>query len=273
MLRFAFWKFLDVGCISRHSVGTSGAGPVVVARTRVVYTGLGNTDEAGTSDTTTMNKTIFTLLSLLVLAGCNSKEREERRRKETLEKTFDATSFNYTPHVLADISFKDSALPFKIDDAASGGQTRPPRAPAIELDNGEKIRYSPENCCFMWSGALDKPGRLRVVWLVIHNYSYYQRESGESYDARTSKNNPPGGRWCQAVVDILPAAGTDRPDRLIFHFLPDGSVRAQLANRKTEKPLPSELVKQHSIGLPEGQLCRQDIENPWYGIPQRPHFE
>lgn len=215
--------------------------------------------------------TIAGLLSLLALAGCDWKEREARQRQEELDRTFTATSYNYTRYILHQIAFKDSALPFKIDNAPSGGSTYRVNGSEETLDNGEKITRSASTCCFMWSGPLDKPGRVRLVWLVIHNLGYYDAEP-EGYEA-PSRNNPRGGRWCQAIVDIRPAAGPDRPDMVAFHFLADGSVQAQLANEMTAKPLASSEVKRHSAPMPEGQVCRQEIDNPWYGIPPKPHRE
>lgn len=215
---------------------------------------------------------VLTLLSLLVLAACNSEEREARRRQEQLDRIFTTTAFNYTPHVLHSIHFKESALPFKIDDAPSGGSTYMRNGSGQKLDNGEPVQVSSRDCCFMWSGPLDKPGRIKIVWLVIHNLSYYNG-AAEEYDERRSRENPPGARWCQATVDIKPAAGPERSKMVFLHFLPDGSVQAELGSYRTEKPLPSEQVKLHSASLPEGQLCKQEIENPWYGIPRKPHRE
>ncbi|WP_164557802.1 DUF3304 domain-containing protein [Massilia atriviolacea] len=193
--------------------------------------------------------------------------------QEELAKTFTTTSYNYTPYELDLISFKEFSLPFNIDDAPSGGSVRVDTASEMKLDNGEKIRYSSSNCCFMWSSPIDKPLRIRVVWKVIHNASYHDGEAGAEYDMRSSRKSAPGSRWCQAVVDVAPYTGPDRPKMLFLHFLPDGSVQAQLGTFLSAKPFSAEQVKLHSTPLAVGQICRQEIENPFYGLPRTPHRE
>ncbi|HEX8613564.1 MAG TPA: hypothetical protein VF800_19970 [Telluria sp.] len=210
---------------------------------------------------------------LITLTGCDWKEWKAARAQGEPDRTFTTVSYNYTPDILHWITFKNSSLPFKIDEAPYGGSTYGPNGSEMALDNGEKVRYSADNCCFMWSGPLDKPQRIRVVWLVIHNLSYFNRQADEGYDERTSRKNPPGGRWCQAIVDIQPATGPDRPKMVFLHFLADGSVQAKLGTFLTAKPLPSAQVKSHSAPLPEGQVCKNEIDNPWYGIPRKPHRE
>ena len=75
------------------------------------------------------------------------------------------------------------------------------------------------------------------------------------------------------MVDILPATGPDRPDTVLLHFLADGTVQARLGTFKTDVPLAAAEVKSHATRLPQGQFCRQEIENPFYGIPRKPHLE
>ncbi|MCY0912617.1 membrane lipoprotein lipid attachment site-containing protein [Massilia antarctica] len=220
-----------------------------------------------------MKKILYIAFSLLILAGCNSKEREARLRQEELDRTFSATSYNYTPYALYSIKFKEISLPFKIDEAPDGGSIFVRNSSQETMDNGEKIYSSGENCCFIWNGQIDKPLRVRVVWSVVYDTSYYDGKSSQEYDERTSKKSAPGSRWCQATVDILPAAGSDRPDSVFFHFLIDGTVQAHLGTFKTGAPLAAELVKSHAIPLPEGQFCKQEIENPFYGVPRKPHRE
>lgn len=220
----------------------------------------------------TMKTMAMTLLSLFALTGCNSKEREARQRQEELDRTFSTRSYNYTKNDLDPIVFKESADPFKIDEAPSGGAISSELVREVKLDNGEKIRTSMDDCCFMWNGPVDKPKSIRVVWLLIHNRDYYPAESNERYDAYASRKSPPGARWCQAIVDIRPATGPERPDRLLLHFLPDGTVQAQLSPFKMAGPLPAAQVRLHATPLPEGVVCRQEIENPWYGKRPKPYI-
>lgn len=220
-----------------------------------------------------MKNIIFTVLYLLVLAGCNSEEREARKRQEKRDKTFSTTSYNYTPDALYSITFQDVSLPFKIDEASDGGSIFIRPGNKKKMDNGEEVSFSSDKCCFIWSGPVDKPIRVRVVWNVIYDTNYQRGEGNEDYDERTSRKSAPGTRWCQAIVDILPMTGPERPRMVFLHFFRDGSVQGQLGTYKTEKPLASEYVKKYSAPLPEGQVCRQEIDNPFYGIPRTPHRE
>lgn len=220
-----------------------------------------------------MNNTIFAVFSLFALAACNSEERQARLEQERLEKTLSTRSYNYTPHALYSIAFKDVGQTFNVAEAPGGGAIFFRSGNQEKMDNGEQVRFSSDNCCFIWSGPIDKPSRVRVVWNVIYDPRYQGGEGAPDYDERTSRKSAPGSRWCQAVVDIQPATGPDRPDMVFLHFLPDGSVQAQLGAFKTGQPLPAEQVELHTVPLPEGQFCKQEIDNPFYGIPRKPHRE
>lgn len=216
-----------------------------------------------------MKKIALAAFLMIILAAYNFKARKARAEHEEIDKTFTTTSYNYTPHQLYFIAFKEISHPFKIDEAPFGGSVLFRNASDMKMDDGKKIFYSPSNCCFIWSGQTDRAIRVRVVWNVI----YDARDTGEDYDERTSRKSAPGTRWCQAYVDIEPATGLDRPKMVFLHFLADGSVQAQLGTFLTAAPLTSEQVKAHSSPLPEGQICTQEIENPFYGIPEKPHME
>jgi hypothetical protein len=220
-----------------------------------------------------MKKSIFIALSIFILVACNSKEKEERMQQELSEKTFTATSYNYTPYDLYYITFKEISLPFKIDEAPSGGSVFFRNSSKRELDNGDQVSVSSDNCCLIWDQSIDKPLRVRVVWSVVFDMTYHNGKSSVEYDERTSKMSSPGSRWCQATVDILPAKGPERPTMVFFHFFTDGTVQAQLGTFKTDAPLPAAQVKLYSARLPQGQFCKQEIENPFYGIPRTPHME
>lgn len=220
-----------------------------------------------------MNKIIFSFFLIFILVGCDSKEAEARLQKEIISKTFTTTSYNYTKYDLYSIAFKDIVLPFNIDNAPSGGSVFFRDASQVNLDNGEKVSFSSGNCCFIWDRPIDKPIRVRVVWSVVYDTSFHDGKSSESYDQRTSKQGAPGSRWCQAIVDIRPSEASERPNMVFFHFLGDGSVQARLGTLETGGVLPSSEVKLHSSGLPPGTYCKQEIINPFYGIPRTPHRE
>lgn len=214
-----------------------------------------------------MIKIVFIMMFFLVFAGCDAKEKEARLEQERLARTFTTKSYNYTPYQLYYIAFKDVSLPFKIDEAPSGGSIFYRSGNKDRMDNGEKVSFSEGNCCFIWDGAIDQPRRVRVVWSVVYDES---RVGEGDYDQRKSRKSAPGSQWCQAIVDILPASGAERPSIVFLHFLNDGSVQANLGTFKSGSPLPSAQVKLHSDPLPQGQYCKQEIENPFYGIPRKP---
>lgn len=220
-----------------------------------------------------MKRIAYIIFFIFTLTACNSKEKESPLQKALLDKTFTATSYNYTPYDIYSIAFKQASLPFKIDEAPSGGSIFFRDANIREMDNGEEVNFSSDSCCLIWDSSTDKPLRIRVVWSVVYDTTYYDGKSTISYDERTSKQSAPGSRWCQAIVDILPAAGSDHPTTVFFHFLTDGSVQARLGTFKTGEPLTAKEVALHSARLPPGQFCRQEIQNPFYGIPRQPHRE
>lgn len=209
---------------------------------------------------------------MIALGGCQAKEKEAALIKEYVEKTFTATSYNYTQYGLFNVRFKLATSAFKADEAASGGTVFPGTADTVVLDDGRKINFSAGNCCFVWDQALNKPVSMRVVWSVVSDFDLFNGESSKDYDERASKASQPGSRWCQALVEIPAYAGTQRPDTLYFHFLPDGTVRAEFGTSSVP-PLSSKVLRQHGTDLPRPQLCKQEIENPWYGIPRQPHRE
>lgn len=219
-------------------------------------------------------KSILLLLSFfisLALGGCRSKEQETALVNDYVKKTFTATSYNYTPHGLFGIRFKVASVPFRIDETAGGGTVFPATADTVALDDGRLINFSAGNCCFTWDRPLAKPVLIRVVWSVVYDLDLFNGESSKNYDDRTSKISQPGSRWCEALVEIPAYAGTQRPDTVFFHFLPDGSVQAELGT--AIQPLSADAVRQHSTTLARPQYCKQEIENPWRGVPRQPHRE
>ena len=220
-----------------------------------------------------MKKIILIVFSIFMLIGCDSEEKETRLQKELNDKTFTTTSYNYTRYDLYSIAFKEISRPFKMDDAPSGGSIFFRNSSNAELDNGTRVAFSSDNCCFIWDKPINQPLRVKVVWSVVFDLDAFDRHTNYEYDERTSRGSAPGSRWCQAIVDILPASGSERPTTVFFHFLNDGTVQARMGTFKTGSPLTAELVSLHSTPLPRGQFCRQEIENPFYGIPRKPHRE
>lgn len=221
-----------------------------------------------------MKKIFVVILSLILLAACNAKEKEERIQTELGAKTFVTTSFNYTQFGLYSINFKKTSLPFKINEAASGGSIfSRATSSKVTLQSGEKINYTTSNCCFIWDEPLDKPMQVRVVWSVVFDSAYHDGKSTVTYDERTSRESAPGSRWCEAIVSIIPSKSVEPPDTVVFHFLKDGTVQAQLATFLTEAPLDMRQIREHSTSPPSGQYCKQEIANPYYGVPNAPHRE
>lgn len=220
-----------------------------------------------------MKKLVFIVFSLMILAGCNGQKEDAREQQELSEKTFTTTSYNYTPYDIYSIAFKESSLPFKIDEAPSGGSVFFRDASQATLDNGDKVSFSEGSCCFIWDRPIDQPLRVRVVWSVVYDTSYHDGKSSIAYDERLSKQSAPGSRWCEASIDILPAIGPERPTTVFLHFLADGSVQARLGTFGTGGPLSTDEIKRHSARLPPGKFCKKEIDNPFYGIPRPPHRE
>lgn len=220
-----------------------------------------------------MKKLVFIACFLMINAGCNAEKEDAQAQQALSDKTFTTTSYNYTPYDIYSIVFKDISLPFKIDDAPSGGSVFFRDASQATLDNGNKVSFSSGNCCFIWDRPIDQPLRVRVVWSVVYDTSYHDGKSSITYDERLSKQAAPGSRWCEASVDILPATGRDRPTTVFLHFLADGSVQARLGTFSTGGPLSADEIKRHSTRLPAGKFCKKEIDNPFYGTSRPPHRE
>jgi hypothetical protein len=221
----------------------------------------------------TMKKITSMSFCILILVGCNSKANNEKFQKDLSEKTFTTTSYNYTKYNLYSIAFKEISRPLRIDKAPSGGSVFFRNSSNLKLDNGDNVTYSSDNCCFIWGKPLEKPMRVKVVWSVVFDLSSFDGYNRDEYDAKNSKMSAPGSRWCQAIVDIMPTDGPERPTTVILHFLSDGTVQANMGTFKTAAPLSAEKIKSHSTPLPSGTFCAQEIENPFYGIAREPHRE
>jgi len=192
---------------------------------------------------------------------------------ELRKTTFTTTSYNYTEFDIYNISYKDASVPFDILDSVDGGSIFFRNSNKFTLDNGERVTGGGETCCLIWSKPTDKPLRIRVVWSVIYDLESFDGKLNDRRDKRSFKSRGRGSAWCEAIIDVVPARENVQADKVIFHFLPDGEVYAQLGTLQTEKPLPSAFLAKHRAPLSEGQFCRTEINNPFYNVPRAPHRE
>jgi hypothetical protein len=220
-----------------------------------------------------MNKLLLLSLLTTLLAASNSQEDQAKAVKELNAKTYTATAFNYTPYDLFSIAFKDASKPFTIDDAPSAGSVFFDNSSKRKLDNGKEISVGRDSCCLTWDSSTTQPLVVRVVWSVIFDLAAYGKKGALGYNRETSRESAPGSRWCEQIVAIRPPDGADKPDEVFFHFLNDGTVQAQLGTYKTGLPLAGEALKAHATSLPPGQYCKKEIENPFFGVPRKPHME
>lgn len=216
---------------------------------------------------------IIVFFIIVTLGGCDFKIKDALFGNHSDEKTFTAKAYNYTPHDLYSIVFKEVSLPLKIDEAPGADSVFNLNSGREQLDDGSEVKVGGESCCLIWNTPVDKPLRIRVVWSVIFDLRAFNAKPDNGYDREKSRHSAPGSSWCEAVIDVPPAIPGEKPDRAYFHFLPDGTVQARLGEFKNAMPLPSTEVKKHATPLPPGQFCKQEIENPYFGIPRKPHRE
>jgi hypothetical protein len=220
-----------------------------------------------------MKNSICASAVILFLLGCISKEEEARRLEKLDETTFTTTAYNYTKYDIFSILYKDVSVPFDVENAANGGSVFFRNAGKKLLDNGQEVAGGGDTCCLIWNKETDKPLKIKVVWSVIYDLDSFDGKLSDQRDKRSLKGRGRGSAWCEAVVEVQPADRDLKADRVILHFLVDGTVQATLATFQTEKPLSSSLVEQHAVVLPEGQFCKNEIDNPFFGIPRAPHRE
>ncbi|MQA18162.1 DUF3304 domain-containing protein [Rugamonas sp. FT103W] len=215
---------------------------------------------------------ILSFTIALLLTACKPQGSPGDSAAETLANTMTTSSYNYTTHNLYDISFKDATLPFNVADAARAGSVFFRNSSRALLDGGEQYRFAFADCCFIWDKHLPAPTKLRVVWNVVYDLDLFEGESGKHYDDRASKEPAPGTRWCSAMVEV-PGPAPVTADNLSLHFLPDGTVIGSYGKASAPAPLSSAQVLAHAAPMPKGQYCKQEITNPWFGIPRAPHKE
>jgi hypothetical protein len=215
----------------------------------------------------------YALIVILLLTGCISKEEEARRLEKLTESTFTTTAYNYTKYDIFNILYKDASVPFNVESAANGGSVFFRNSGTVLMDNNQEVAGGGDTCCLIWNKGTGKPLKIKVVWSVIYDLDSFDGKLSEKRDIRSFKGRGRGSAWCEAIVEVQPAEVDVKADRVVLHFLVDGTIQAVLATLKTEKPLPSSIVGQHSTPLPEGQFCKNEIDNPFYGIPRTPHRE
>lgn len=220
-----------------------------------------------------MRKILLALASLFLLLGCDLKAWEAKRIEELDKRTFTSTAFNYTQFDIYSILYKDASVKFDVNNAVDGGSVFFRMSSNVELDNGTNAAMGGNTCCLIWGEPTDKPLRVRVVWSVIYDLDDFDGKSSDQRDPRSIRGRGRGNTWCEAFVDILPAKTNVPADSVVFHFLADGTVQAQLDKSPAEKPLASLEVAKHSTPLAEGQICRREIDNPFYNVPRTPHRE
>lgn len=184
------------------------------------------------------------LLMLLCLISCDVLSGKEKDVKP-----LDTSFFNYTPYkYIYGISFMDVEKPFRYDRAAG------------------------TSCCFLWNTKQTKPITLRVIWAIVFDRAQHD---AANYDPYTSKESPPGTRWCEAIVQIQQPYPAN-PGELILELFPDGEMKAHFSSvsdpPEASMPLSEEQYRD-LLRLPEGQYCRKEIPNPMYGLERPKHRE
>lgn len=218
-----------------------------------------------------MRHSLFFLLAVLFLAGCDVSEKDLRWRQNHVQQIVNTSVYNYTDSNVTEVYFKFANLPFKIEEAAYAGPVYFRNASQTTMDNGQTVYYSSSACCFYWDKSAQPPVSLRIVWQVVYDLDLFEGESGR-FDHRTSKAAAPGSRWCEQVIPVR-APYPAQFDNLRLHFMRDGAVVALVGDGKLEQPLSSVEVAAHATPLVKGKYCQHEIDNPWYGIPRKPHRE
>ena len=220
-----------------------------------------------------MKKIILLFAGIFSLIGCESKEEEARRQEERRRTTFTTTIYNYTKFDLFNVMYKVASIPFDVETAVNGGSVFFRNSDKVSMDNGQEVAGGGDTCCLIWSEATDRPLKIRVIWSVVYDLDYFDGKLGDKRDTRSFKGRGGGSTWCEAIVDVQPANSNVKADKVVLHFLADGTIKAELATFQSQKPLPYTYVKRHAVPLPEGQFCKNEIDNPLYGIPRTPHRE
>lgn len=191
-----------------------------------------------------VKKFYTSLLMLFCLTSCDLLSGKEKDVK-----TLDTVFFNYTAYkYIYGISFMNVEKPFRYDQAAGA------------------------SCCFLWNKKQTKPVTLRVVWAVVFDRAQHD---AANYDPYTSKESPPGTRWCEAIIPIQQPYPAN-PEELILELFPNGEMKAHFSSvsdpPEASMPLSEEQYRDLP-GLPEGQYCLKEIPNPMYGLERPKHYE
>lgn len=201
-------------------------------------------------------------------AGCTDKTEFDEGQ---IDKLIPTNLYNYTKYEIFFAAYHDAAVNFEITSAAPAGATSFRGGAGRDLGSGFVAHIDANWCCFWWDYKENEDVHLKVVWLEIFDSDIYERETAK-IDERNVKRALPGSQWCEAIVKVNKPYPSN-PGAVVFHFLPDGSVEANIAAASTfegHEPYTAEKLATYSVRS-DRPLCRLFIGNPWYSIPRKPY--
>jgi hypothetical protein len=205
---------------------------------------------------------IATLAAIIIaLAGCRGNAKA----------TMMVSTYNYTTHSLFDVRIQSAARAFIIQSAASGGSVLRDIADKDSLPDGTEYYFMPDVCCFIMSDQV-APKKLRIVWNVVYDLAKFRRGEVPSYNERLEKRAPPGSTWCSTVIDLR-GSMSKQTNKLVVHFLQDGTVIGIVGSDEVDRPLDKSEIALHSAQRQDKRFCDTEIPNPWFGSPPKKHLE
>jgi hypothetical protein len=217
-----------------------------------------------------MKKVSVALIVLFALAGCDVVGHQDAHQSS---KEIQTHMYNYTQSEIMFASYQDAADKFDITTAAPAGSTSFTNNAVMTVGEGVTVHFDGDRCCFPWRYQQHDHVTLKVVWLEVYTPGRYRREE-RTTDDRSITTALPGSQWCEMTVNVNKPLPAD-PGGIVFHFLPDGSVEANVVPAGTEKgysPYSARKVRSY-LSRSTTPLCRNPIANPWYLIPKKPHRE
>jgi hypothetical protein len=206
----------------------------------------------------------------IVLVGCDVASSPSAHQGA---KAIQTHMYNYTRSEIMFASYHDASDRFDITTAAPAGSTPFTNTSFKDLGDGVTVHFDGDRCCFPWRYKEHERVSLKVVWLEIFNPTRYRREE-TSTDERSVQTALPGSQWCEMIVEVKKPFPAD-PGGIVFHFLPDGSIEANVVPAGTEEgygPYSPKTVLGYASRLAT-PMCRNPIANPWYLIPRKPYRE
>jgi hypothetical protein len=216
------------------------------------------------------NIVVTSLIGLLVLVGCDVAVSHDTQQRG---KEIQTHMYNYTRSEIMFASYHDASDKFDITTAAPAGSTPFTNTAVKDLGGGVTVHFDGDRCCFPWRYQQHERLSLKVVWLEVYDPTRYRREESRT-DDRSIHTTFPGSQWCEMIVKVQKPLPAD-PGGIVFHFLPDGSVEANVVPAGTEEGYSPYLpIRVRNYGSRSTTpLCRNPITNPWYLIPQKPYRE